>query len=255
MDPYIEASGAWPTFHHALITACHDWLNERLPRGYLATIDERVRLVSTDEERRWSGTPDVAVAQRLAPSPRKPRAGGTVATLEPETVTLPAEYIQSREGYVQIVQFPNRELVTTLEVLSPANKNEPHRGDYLSKRRALLHGGTNLVEIDLLIRGRRLEPEDAMPADDYCAIVSRAERLPLCDVYHWSIRRPLPVIPVPLKPRDGEVPLELARIFDQTYERGKYRDLLEYDRPLPQDIRDADRSWAAEIAARTAAGA
>ena len=48
MDPYVEATGVWHTFHHAFLTSCHDLLNERLPANYVATLSERVELI--DEE-------------------------------------------------------------------------------------------------------------------------------------------------------------------------------------------------------------
>ncbi|MFO1041019.1 MAG: DUF4058 family protein [Planctomycetaceae bacterium] len=56
----------------------------------------------------------------------------------------------------------NRQLVTTIELLSPASMYAgPDRKAYLSKRRQLLlSGNSNFVEIDLLRGGTRMPLED-----------------------------------------------------------------------------------------------
>jgi hypothetical protein len=55
----------------------------------------------------------------------------------------------------------------------------------------------------------------------YHALVSRTEKRPLSDVYSWSIRDPLPIIPIPLMAPDPDVPLDLAAIFNSIYQRGQ----------------------------------
>jgi hypothetical protein len=67
-----------------------------------------------------------------------------------------------RETYIEILHQPDRTLVAVLELLLPANKEQPGRTEYLAKRRALLHQKVHLVELDLLVGGRRLEK--ALPA-------------------------------------------------------------------------------------------
>jgi hypothetical protein len=161
---------------------------------------------------------------------------------------LPVAYEEVRESAIRIVRYPERELVTHVELLSPSNKRNPGRGEYDAKRVALLHQRINLVEIDLLLAGERLETVEPLPAGDYYALVSRAERRPECDVYAWSVRRPLPPIPVPLKRPDADVPLELAVVFGQAYDRGRYAELLRYDTPPPLGLAEPDVAWAAGVA-------
>jgi hypothetical protein len=36
-----------------------------------------------------------------------------------------------------------------------------------------------------------------LPQDDYYAFVARQQRRPLCEVYHWDARQPLPAVPIP----------------------------------------------------------
>src|SRR5262245_14182377 len=64
---------------------------------------------------------------------------------------------------------------------------------------------------------------DPLPAGDYYALVSRSDRRPDCDVYHWAMPLPLPTIPVPLRPPDPDVGLNLQAVFDVVYDKGQYR--------------------------------
>jgi hypothetical protein len=51
---------------------------------------------------------------------------------------------------------PDRILVAVLELLSPANKEEPGRSVDLAKRNALVYYPVHLVELDLLPKGQWL---------------------------------------------------------------------------------------------------
>ena len=57
----------------------------------------------------------------------------------------------------------------------------------------------------------------------------------------------LPTIPVPLRPPDADVPLNLAALVTQAYDRGRYDSLIRYDQPPPQELLAADRDWAAAL--------
>jgi len=110
--------------------------------------------------------------------------------------------------------------VSVIEVLSPTNKAGMGRDDYLAQRDSLIDQPVNLVEIDLLISGGRMPMEKRLPAGDYYAIVARAERRPEAEVYAWSVRHPLPVLPIPLRQPDPDVALNLADVIKTTYDRG-----------------------------------
>ena len=251
MDPYIEAYGDWVDFHNRFSTYCCDYLNERLPEGYAASVDTRLKLVRADDEVvEGRMRPDLGVHRgpTTATSPASGLAGG-VAMLTPRTLTLPVDYDEVRESAVQILRYPQRRLVTHIELLSPTNKRNPDRGEYLAKRVALIHQQkVNLVEIDLLLEGERLETVEPLPGGDYFAYVTRADRLPAVDVYAWGIRRLLPTIPVPLLAPDPDVAIDLALIAAQVYDRGRYRQLLDYDRTPPGGLSETDHAWAAQLA-------
>jgi len=251
MDPYIEAYGDWLDFHGRFSTYCCDYLNERLPEGYAASLDTRLKLVrAEDDEVEGRMRPDLGVHRDPQTRPAPADGGGGVGTLTPQKLTLPVDYDEIRESAVQIMHYPDRQLVTHIELLSPTNKRNPGRGEYLAKRVALIHQQkVNVVEIDLLLGGARLETVEPLPEGNYFAFVSRPEQLPQVDVYPWGVRHALPAIPVPLRAPDPDVSLEIGLLPSQVYDRGRYRQLLAYHRPPPAGLAEADRKWAADVAA------
>ena len=242
MDPYIERTGIWGDFHASLIAGIRSQLNERLPKGYVATIEEKIRLRPADDLEAGpvpladtqKRQPDVFVTGRGRVRGGDGDGDGAVATLEAVEVEITSEMVEVTESSVEILHMPERELVTTIEVLSPANKRGPSRDEYLGKRRESWAAFTSLLEIDLLLHGRRLDPEDAMSrvGEGYCAVLSRASALPKVLIYNWPTRDPLPTLPVPLRAPDPDVALDLRPLVDDAYEHGRYEDLLRYDGTL-----------------------
>ena len=258
MDPYVESTGICSNLHHALITACHDLLNERLPANYVAAIEERVLMIGNTEDGGPARLvePDVAVlhASPAQSTPPEPRAAQSISTLEPRTLPQEIELLDApKQLYIQVLHLPERALVTDIELLSPANKRRgsDDRAAYLSRRRDLILHQVNLVELDLLIKGERLTMLAALPAGDYFAFVTRWQTGRQCAVYSWSLRQALPTIPVPLREGDGEVGLDVAIVFSQTYARGRYDRLLHYDR-VPESVGEPDRAWVAQRLAEAA---
>jgi hypothetical protein len=84
----------------------------------------------------------------------------------------------------------------------------------------------------------------------YHALVSRADRRPISDVFSWSIRDPLPTIPVPLMAPDADISLDLATVFNTVYQRGRYERSIDYSAPLELPLGPKDHAWA-EKQART----
>jgi hypothetical protein len=247
MDPYLEDPAFWSDFHARFIYNWSDALADVLPEHYEARIDEKVRLVEVAPPRRKLIEPDVALTRRTPARTAAPAPAG-VATLEPVTLPLVFEEEETHERYIEILHRPERSLVAVLELLSPANKEEPGRSNYLAKRHALLRHPIHLVEVDLLLGGRRLPPEDNRPPGDYYALVSRGDRRPDCDVYAWPLRHALPAIPIPLLPPDPDVWLDLAAVFATTYERGRYARSLDYASPPAVPLGDEMRRWVMEQA-------
>ena len=69
------------------------------------------------------------------------------------------------------------------------------------------------------------------PADCY-VFVGRAGRMFTAEVYGWTLRDRLPVIPVPLADGDPDVPLDLQAAFTRTYDRSGDDHSLNYRSPV-----------------------
>jgi hypothetical protein len=251
MDPYLEDPAFWQDFHRSFITYCRDALLDKLPEQYEARIDEQVRLVEHQCDRVVAHLPDVAVTHdsRSGGATAVATRAPNVASIEPVTMEMAVEAEEVRDVWIEIRHRRDRALVTAIELLSPSNKTGVGYQEYRDKRLILLCQNAHLVEIDLLVGGKRLEGRPPLPRGDYYAYVSRAPRRPIVDVYAWSLRDPLPTIPVPLKTPDPDVGLDIAAVFATTYERGRYARSLRYDAPPPAPL-DADTvTWARQRAA------
>jgi hypothetical protein len=241
MDPFLEQVAYWSDFHATFVNYWREAIADVLPPQYEATLGERVYLVERDPDERKLGYPDIAVT-RGETSRAGTTASSAMAILEP--VTIPLTILEGpRETYIEILHRPERSLVTALELLSPANKEAPGRVEYLAKRRALLLQNTHLVELDLLISGRRLPFELPLPVANYYYFVSRAERRPDCQVYHWPIHQPLPILPVPLRDPDPDIQIDLSAVFVTAYERGRFFQRLAYQGTIPSCIGEEERRW------------
>jgi hypothetical protein len=158
--------------------------------------------------------------------------------------------VEYRERFVEIRVRETEELVTVIELLSPTNKRKGSVGwhEYLSKRHEVLFSQVHLVEMDLLRGGERMamrERQGTM-AGDYRVLVSRWEWRPKAVAIGWSLREPLPTIPIPLKGRDEWAKLDLQEVFTTVYDRGGYRYLLDYNRPIEPPLSDEEQSWVQE---------
>jgi len=248
MDPYLEDQGRWPDFHGRVITYICDVISQALPDSYIAQMGEEVRVVSWQEGHDRIMRPDVAIVRHDKPSGLEPAGEGMVATLEPIAIPYAAAVDENRDTWIEIRRLPDERLVTAIEVLSPTNKGSSGLTEYLDKRHRLRTQGVNLVEIDLLIAGRRLPMAKPLPLGHYFTIISRASKSEFGEVYAWSLQRPLPKIPIPLEDPDPDVFLDLAEVFALAYQRGRYARLINYDRPLDLPLHPLDKEWAEQVA-------
>ncbi len=252
MDPYVEAQGLWESCHAALVTHSAEALNQRLPEGYVAKIEARVKMV-TQEIPPSRRIPDVLIG-REPDAPTRSVASSQhdagVATIDPVTIPFALGEEEVRDRWIEILGLSEMELVTVVEILSPSSKAGSGRREHLEKRAGLIDRTVNFVEIDLLLAGRRMPMAKPLPPGDYYAVVGRSTGAPDAQVYAWTIRHILPQIPIPLRAPDPDVLLDLRQAFDLTYDRGLYSRLLRYGRPLPDvlPLSPADREWSESIA-------
>jgi hypothetical protein len=146
--------------------------------------------------------------------------------------------------YLEIRDTETHAVITTLEILSPANKvGREGRRQYEDKRLKVLGSMTNLVEIDLLRAGEPL-PMYVSQHDDYRMIVSRHHQRPCADVYLFSVRQPIPDIPIPLQPGEAEPVLSVNGLLHSLYDQGSYDLMIDYQQPPVPPLDESDRTWA-----------
>jgi hypothetical protein len=254
MDPYLEDPAFWPDFHPTFLVCLREAIADRLPDPYEARLNERVKLIQMSEEMIQLIYPDVGVSDHAGPRRAGPATGGArnAALLEP--VVLPHEPLEEvRETRIEILHRPERALVTVIEVLSPWNKTGEGFIEYRAKRKAILQQPVHLVEIDLLLGGKRLPMGRPLPRGDYFAYVSRTDDRPNGQIHSWTMHEPLPLLPIPLRVPDPDIVIELQQVFQLTFERGRYGRSLRYGEAPPIKMSDDDAAWAMNQATRNAA--
>lgn len=60
------------------------------------------------------------------------------------------------------------------------------------------------------------------------------------------LRARLPVVPIPLRPADADVALELQPVIDQCYQRGRYS-AIDYRQEVAPPLAAADARWMDEL--------
>ncbi len=175
------------------------------------------------------------------------RNGSDVQIAEPEVlVTLLDDEIH--EDRIEIRDREKHDVVTVMEVLSPSNKvpNSRGRGSYQNKRVDVMNSPSHWLEIDLLRSGYPSVPRLGPPYD-YVVHLSRADRRPKGFVWRIFLPRRLPIIAVPLKAGDADVPLDLQTVIDQAYFRAGYDRTINYQKPPRIPLSDEYSKWADEL--------
>jgi hypothetical protein len=242
MNPYLEQASVWTDFHDRLVPRIADALAAQVDPNYIVTLQEHLYVHEAGDERRLVGRADVGVV----PGAGSARPRTSTATAEATTIVeLPVKDVE-RISSVEIRDRSDRQLVTVIEVLRPANKySGSNRKVYEHKRDALLAGLAHLVEIDLLRGGPRM-PAVGMPRCDYCILISRAEDRPEEEVWSIRLRDPLPAIPVPLRSPDPDARLDLQQLLHQVYDAARYQSHIYQGKPAPRLSRE-DATWAAKL--------
>ena len=216
MDPYLENPELWPDVHNRLIAALGNELSPRLRPIYYVALEERTYPEEPEEI--------VLVGQSLKQS-------RTPTVVE---VKLPPIGAQVRETFLEVRTASEGEVVTVLELLSPANKRSgTGRQMYLDKRELVLSTRTSLVELDLL-RGR----------SDYSFLASRGHRRPKADLISFGVRDPIPPFPLPLRRGEDEPAVDLGNILHALYDRASYDLRIDYEREPVPPLTPADSEWA-----------
>jgi hypothetical protein len=247
MNPYLEDPLSWRDVHTSLLTYLREALQPQLGPNYVARLEEAVEI--EDDPHRWM--PDVLIVEENGGNGSHGAAtASSVATIaKPLILELPEEPPARR---IEILDVRSREVVTTIEVLSPSNKSSAGYGDrnYLNKIQSLWRTPASIVEIDLLRAGlpvtsaeMELHPR-RIPPHDYLVSVSRGHQRGRYEVYPFSVRDAVPPVAIPLRKGEDDVLLELTPLIHRVYEVGAYERLIDYNEapPLPS-LGEADSQW------------
>jgi hypothetical protein len=256
MDPYLENPAYWSGFHTTFVLYLRSALSRVLPKGYFTEVEQHVWLAGEEEDDREPfAVPDSFVGTRAQPT--APALATLPSTAPTAISTAPNPVALKGPKFVKIVDQPGNRVITVIEVLSPANKTAgKDRDAYLAKRADYFRTGTNVVEIDLLLDGERLPMRRPKPPRaDYYAFVCRADQFPKTEVWALTVRDPLPVLPTPLKPADGDVTVALRPCLDLAYLDAGYAGRIDYTAPPLVALSTADAKWARELLAARKGGA
>ncbi len=247
MDPFIEGQ-RWHDFHTTFIPVLRELLTLTVRPRYVVDVEQYVYLTREEEVPDRGIEPDLSDIEDPVETAAEPGPSVTAAAvLAPAVYTLPFPRRQ-RQRFLTIRDREFRRVVTVVELLSPTNKT-PGEGstEYLVKRTNVFHTSANLVEIDLLRRGQRMVTREPLAPADYYAFICRAERLPKVEVYGWTMRDRLPVIPVPLANGDPDAPLDLQEAFQRTYDRSGYDYAIDYRRAVEPPLNAVTAEWVRSI--------
>jgi len=246
MDPYLEHPDLWPGLHLFLISNIAQLLSPQLRPKYFVSVEVRMYEINYPKSL-LVGLPDVSVRSKKSQINNSNSTESQVAvaapSTQPKTVTLPIP-ISIREGYLEIQEVATKEIVTAIEILSPSNKKtRKGREIYLKKRETVLASSTNFIEIDLLRHGKRMPILNKKVKSHYRILVSRKKQRPKADLYTFNIPDKIPEFPLPLRPEDTEIMIDLQTLLTTIYDVGGYDLKIDYEQqPVPK-FSENDASW------------
>lgn len=206
MHSTLEQPRYFPDLHASLCVDIRYWLAPRLPERYAISVERGLSM--TDQSGATKQYRPDARIDRVE-SPETPYADAIVVNPPSFAVDAPSQpqrYLAIRDG--------DDHLITTIEILSPANKTGDGYEDFRRKQEHLAEREVHLVEIDLLTQGKRRWRDERVDQADYVMTVQRATS-EIANVWAVASGEALPTIPVPLHHPDADVPLPIERILQE----------------------------------------
>jgi len=244
MNPYLEQAHLWRGVHTTFLVDLAAAITPRIADRYFVELEESLYIDATGDEPRMFAIADAAVADSEA-GPDVATGAPTGVIAAPVTVSVPG-VTQKKARYLTIRDTNSLEVITVIEMLSPANKQPgTDREKYAAKRVETLTSRTHFIALDLLRGGTRL-PIRSLPDCDYYALVSRWWDRPKMGVWPVGLRDPLPSIPIPLRRGEPEPLVDLKAILDRAYDEGGYARRI-YRTPPEPPLSPADAEWAKQF--------
>lgn len=250
MDPYLESPVFWSSFHTRLLVAIADTLTPQLRPKYY--VDVETRTYQDQDEARDElliGIPDAAILTASASKQKSEllqiELGATLTQKRPQSIALPMP-ITIKERYLEVRELGSDTVIAVIEVLSPRNKQKGKgRTAYERKRGRVLGSLSHLIEIDLLRGNTPMAMLGEVRPTDYRIVVSRSSERPRAELYGFNLQESIPSFPLPLKPEDPELAIDLQTIVDGVCERAGYYERIDYGQPVPPPtISKANKHWA-----------
>ncbi len=155
---------------------------------------------------------------------------------------------ERNEHFAQIFHLSQQQTpVCIIEFLSRRSKIE-RREEYLELQQERLNSSSHMVEVDLLRDG----PTTVAGAistigwprnTHYVVSLHRAGGGGQFEIWPANVRHRLPRVPVPLRPKDGHVTLDVGALINTQYDSGRFHRRLDYARePLPP-FQGEDAAW------------
>jgi hypothetical protein len=218
MDPYLETPKLWPAFQHQLLACLYQNLLPVLVDRYRARVGTRTYVAET-----------------------------------PLFTSVIRE--QHTEEYLEIRDRQTGNLITLVEVVSPANKTTAAgRSAYLNARQLAILCRAAVVEIDLVKQGQPLlnYSRENLPEHDYTITVTRAYAPNSYEIYTASLQRRLPKFKLPLATSDRDALLDLQAAFARAYDHGSFVTQIDYKQPPPVDVplSEEQKAWIDDLLRR-----
>jgi hypothetical protein len=258
MDPFLETNPIFQELHTQMLAEMQALLQPQLRPRYVARLERHLSEGSV-----WDAPhaaislerkePDLTIVSR---SGGRKHTGSVAMLAQPAASAaeeLDADELELRKQrrIVIYVQDRPRLAVAGIELLSPGNKQPGAvaQARYLEKRASALHGGLHWIEIDLLRGGVRPPlPVPVPESTDYLSYVAQATPTGWSHlVYAWTLREPLPTLPIPLLGAD-QAQLDLGRCFAVAYDRIAADDEVDYGAgPPPPPLPKSEMTWIAQL--------
>jgi len=238
MDPYVVA------------VEIAKELNRRITPKYFADVEVHTLMEEVSIGTQHHMYFDVALTETAqAETAQAPQTTATQpATLEAPIVRPVDLPEQTKLRSVQIFERASEQLVTSVEILSPANKSGEGLEKYRQKRSRILCSDVHLVEIDLLRRGTRPGVElDMDPIDtDYILLINRFNGgyIRNSEIWPIAIDQPLPSMIIPLLPPDPDTIVDFTTLVKTIYQDARYDLRIDYTERVPAPaLRPAMQTW------------
>ena len=247
MDPYLEGY-LWPDVHSALASKIRQHLTPLLRPNYVARLEVYMAEDPFPEGEIGILYPDVEIVKTSGQSSVPPQpiadSSSNTLTITPPAISVPlTQSVSVRLTTVEIRDTANNKLVTSVEILSPVNKKAPGLLTYRKERQRLYQANVHLLELDLLRRGSRPFAHPRLPQVPYCIALTRSEAR-ATELWPLELETSLPVVPIPLKASDADVPLDLQAVLAAIYDEAAYDLTLDYHQvPPPPILSESEAEW------------